>query len=106
MSPHKGVREIESECPKCKGTGLHPEYGVRSGKALQCLVCFGRGFLKVRVVPFRGLKRVAGVEMVYRGRGSRNNWQAYGKGVPYAEFLEYEDSLVDPLRRLDNEAKG
>ena len=91
---------MESECPKCGGRGLHPGYGVRNGNAMQCLVCFGRGFLLVKIVPFLGLKRIEGVEHVFRGRGSRGDWKIYGKGVPYAEFLEYEDSLLDPHGRL------
>lgn len=59
------MKEIQIECPECKGTGLYVGACEQDGCAVVCIKCGGKGYTTFQYNDFRGKKVKEGVKRVF-----------------------------------------
>ena len=59
------MKEIQIECPSCKGTGLYVGVCERDGCAVVCTQCKGKGYTTYRYNDFTGRKIREGIKRVF-----------------------------------------
>ena len=59
------MKEIQIECPECKGTGLYVGACEQDGCAVVCIKCGGKGYTTFQYNDFRGKKVKEGVKRIF-----------------------------------------
>ena len=58
----KGMKEIQTECPACHGTGLYQGMCEQDGCAVVCTKCGGKGYTTFQYNEFTGKKVKEGIK--------------------------------------------
>jgi hypothetical protein len=81
------MKEIQIQCPDCRGKGVYQGFAEKQGAAVICHSCNGRGWTMFRYDEFNGIVQTKGIKTVFaRNHGFVLTTDSPG-GVSYKEWL-------------------